>query len=196
MLWKRKKGERRSEAKPMLVTRMAIWLNNQLIKWAAYLQQKTMQCSLKKLTVLAIVFCFASISFSTYIIISSLGETSPLFRVTPIQAMPLANKSLPPQVITEEEYLRFRRLKLSLDSLAKSSSGKVLYDSLLKERPHLLDTLKFLENIYFEQHKKYVYERTTNKSSAKTKGTFCAAVGGDSVSDYGVLGHGWWKGRE
>ena len=154
MFRKRKDENRSVETKPTLFTKQAIWFNNQLLNGASYLQQKTMQCSPKKLRVLAIVFSLASVSFSTYLIISSLKEPSSLFRVTPIQAMPLAKEFLPTPVITEDEYLRFRRLKLSLDSLAKSATGKAQFDSLLKEHPHLLDTLQFLENSYLEQTKK------------------------------------------
>jgi hypothetical protein len=153
MFWKRKKNERRSEATPMLLTKMDIWFNRRLIKWAAYLQQKTMQCSLKKLMVLAALFCLISISFSTYIIISSLRETSPLFRVTPIQVVPLVKESLPSPVVTDKDYFRFHRLRLSLDSLASTPLGKRRLDSILAKHPKLLDTLSLLESIYFHQHK-------------------------------------------
>jgi hypothetical protein len=153
MFWRRKKRERGAQGAPVLLTRVAIWINGQLIKCAAYLQRKTMQCSLKKLMVLAGVLCFTSGFFSIYIIISSLKEMSPAFRVTPIQVMPLARDSLPAPVITEKEYHRFRRLRLSLDSLAETPSGKRRLDSILNKHPKLLDTLSLLESIYYNQHK-------------------------------------------
>jgi hypothetical protein len=153
MFCRRNKKERDSGATLLFLMKVAIRCNGQLIRWATYLQQKTMQCSLKKLRVLAALFCFTSICFSTYLIISSLRETSPLLPVAPIQVLPLAKESLPPPVITDKDYFRFHRLRLSLDSLAKTPSGRLCLDSILQKHPNLLDTLSLLENIYYEQHK-------------------------------------------
>jgi hypothetical protein len=138
----------------MLITRVAIWFNGQLIRWAAYLQKKTMRYTPKKLKRFLVLFCLTFIASSVHLIITSLGEKPQPFRIAPIQTMPLAERIVQQPAITEREFLRFRRLRLSLDSLAKTPSGKRRLDSILDKHPKLLDTLSLLENIYFNQHKK------------------------------------------
>jgi hypothetical protein len=138
----------------MLLTRVAIWFNGQLIRWAAYLQKKTMRYTPKKLKLFLVLFCLTFIVSSVHLIITSFGEKPQPFRIAPIQTMPLAERIVQQPAITEREFLRFRRLRLSLDSLAKTPSGKRRLDSILDKHPKLLDTLSLLENIYFNQHKK------------------------------------------
>lgn len=48
---------------------------------------------------------------------------------------------------------RIHRYKAHLDSLALSPAGRLRRDSLLGVRPHLMDTLNYLENLYYEQQK-------------------------------------------
>jgi len=35
-----------------------------------------------------------------------------------------------------------------MDSLARSPSGKILYDSIISQRPGLMDSVRFIENYY------------------------------------------------
>jgi hypothetical protein len=164
MFWKRKKKEGVREVTPLFLTKAAIRLNKQLLMWAEYLQQRTIKCSPKRLKLLLGIFCHTYLACSVSIIITSLGEKSLPFRITPIQAVPLVKRTIQGPVITEKEYLRFHRLRHSLDSLAATPSGKLRLDSILQKHPRLLDTLSLLESIYYNQHKNESDERSTNKS--------------------------------
>jgi hypothetical protein len=50
------------------------------------------------------------------------------------------------KIISKSEFERIRSLKIYLDTLSGPKK-----DTLLMMRPHLLDTLTFLENIYLKQ---------------------------------------------
>lgn len=154
MLWKRKKKEWSGGEAPLFLKKIAIRLNGGLIQWAAHLQQKAKACSQGKLKLLLGLFCLLFTLCSAAVIIASLREKPLPFRITPIRAMPLAERSVQQPVIAEKEYYRFRRLRLYLDSLATTPSGKLRLDSILQKHPNILDTLTLLESIYQKQQKK------------------------------------------
>ncbi|WP_121356772.1 conjugative transposon protein TraM [Flavisolibacter nicotianae] len=154
MLWKPKKKEAVDRKVPSFFLKALIQLNDKLIWSAAYLQGKSSCLPPRRLKLLLGLFCLLFLSSSAYLIISALKEKALPFRITSIQAIPLAPQPLQQPTITDKDFLRLRRLRLSLDSLAKTPSGKVRLDSLLQRHPKLLDTLALLENIYYEQHKK------------------------------------------
>jgi hypothetical protein len=56
--------------------------------------------------------------------------------------------------IREKEYDKLQDIKSYLDSLRRDQGGKSLYDSIMDARPGLPDSIKLLEVIYLQQHKK------------------------------------------
>jgi hypothetical protein len=154
MLWKPRKKETVDRKVPSFFLKALIRLNDKLIWSAAYLQRRSSCLSPRRLKFMLGLFCLLFLSSSAYLFISALEEKALPFRITPIQAMPLASRPLQRPTITDKDFLRLRKLRLSLDSLANTPAGKVRLDSLLQRHPKLLDTLTLLENIYYEQHKK------------------------------------------
>ncbi|HXL56718.1 MAG TPA: hypothetical protein VN958_10700, partial [Chitinophagaceae bacterium] len=57
-------------------------------------------------------------------------------------------------IISEKEFHRVELFKHYMDSLQKSLTGKYLYDSIVKARPHLIDSILLLENMYQVQSSK------------------------------------------
>jgi hypothetical protein len=57
--------------------------------------------------------------------------------------------------ISKEEFQRIENFKSYLDSLAKTNAGKRIFDSIIANRPGLIDSLSIVENLYQTQ--------TTNK---------------------------------
>ena len=57
-------------------------------------------------------------------------------------------------IITKEEYDKIQRFRKYMDSLPRSLSGKKLYESILINRPRLMDSIILIENIYQSQTKK------------------------------------------
>ena len=154
MLWKRKKKVGEVKEVPLFLTNLLIRFNNQLVHWAMYLQRISNGLPPRRLKLLFSLFCLLLVSSSAYVIITSLKEKGMPFRITPIQVMPLEGKRRGQEAITRSEFERIHKLRLALDSLGKTKTGKVQLDSLLHEHPKLMDTLSLLESIYYNQHKK------------------------------------------
>jgi hypothetical protein len=57
-----------------------------------------------------------------------------------------------PQV-SEKVIIRINRFKKYMDSLSRSAKGRPEYDSILKARPGLMDSIKVIEEIYYSQSK-------------------------------------------
>ena len=50
--------------------------------------------------------------------------------------------------VSEAEYSRIKKFRMYMDSLARSPSGKILYKSITRHRPGLMDSVRFIENYY------------------------------------------------
>ena len=50
--------------------------------------------------------------------------------------------------------MHIEEFKNHMDSLKQSETGKSLYDSITSARPHLIDSILFLEKIYRTQSSK------------------------------------------
>ncbi len=55
--------------------------------------------------------------------------------------------------ITKQEYQRIEYFRHCMDSLARSPSGKAIYDSILNQHAGIMDSVAFLEKIYQSQTK-------------------------------------------
>ena len=103
-----------------------------------------------------ILFCLVGIGFSTAIIAYSTTGSSaflPLHRTSfPVFIPPPQHSErITDSLITAAQYWRIRRVK---DFLAKQKglrSGQSFYDSLLRGRPHLLDSLRIIDSLYISQ---------------------------------------------
>ena len=78
-------------------------------------------------------------------------DNTNLHFISPIPIMPLLKEQRIRPVINEREFKRIHSFKVYLDSLQTTSKGKLKFDSLLSARPHLTDTINYLENLYYEQ---------------------------------------------
>jgi hypothetical protein len=67
----------------------------------------------------------------------------------------LRDKSMSPfsERISSREYQIVRSFHHYLDSLSGSPSGEIVRDSILRERPGLLDSLMEIENLYLKEEK-------------------------------------------
>ena len=123
-----------------------------LQRLAAWLQQKTIYYSPRKLKLLLLLFCFAFLSESLLLIYYGVNSNqSKYYFVTPIHIVPLLKEKVYQPTISRKEYNRFHAFKKYVDSLQGTSAGKLKSDSLLFNRPYLMDTINLLENIYYEQ---------------------------------------------
>lgn len=147
----RNKSKSQKELNP-IIERMLLRCKYKLKKFASWLQQKTIQYSPKKLTILLTAFCFVFIGESLLIIYHSLGQKHfNSYFITPIRPMILLREKKYQPLISEKEYNAIHSFKMHLDSLKATAGGKLKFDSLLLNRPHLIDSINLLENLYYEQ---------------------------------------------
>jgi hypothetical protein len=125
------------------INRLLIRINQELLQYANYLQQKTNGHSRRKRIILLFLLCLVFVTESSVVIIRSLRKNNMAsITIAPIRIItpPADNPSHP--VFSESEYRRIEKFKHYLDS------NKTFRDSILTSRPHLIDTLNFLQKIY------------------------------------------------
>ncbi len=121
---------------------------------ATYMQHQTEKLSSRIKKLLLVMFFLSSGGYSLYLIAESLkSHKGKFFSVTPIKVPEYMDKAgdentKAPVIVSKDEYERIHRFKLFMDSLAKNSSGKRLYDSILFSRPGLMDSLMMIQEMY------------------------------------------------
>lgn len=129
-------------------------------RWADFMQHHTERLSRNGKLIILSLFCLTAGSLSVYFIVSSvMSRKASSITVIHFKQPPYAVKSGDENtkalvIVSEAEYTKILRFKLYMDSLARSPSGKELYESILSERPGLMDSVLLIEKIYQSQNKK------------------------------------------
>ena len=148
MNWRRRK-KTEPKALPIFIGRLLVYTHTQLIALAAWLQRKTSHYSNRKRKAILAIFCTTFVSVSLSILLEGLKKRAPVYpSITPILAVPLVNPKDKRPLINEAEFKVMHRFRVYLDSLNRTPTGRHIRDSLLQQRPHLLDTIHYLERIY------------------------------------------------
>ncbi len=128
--------------------------------WALWMSQKTEHLSRKTLRLLLLAFIFIAGGYSIFLVAQSFsGNQANAISITPIkkpghvlQAGDAASQ--PDMVVSKTDYQGIIRFRGYMDSLTRSPAGKATYDSIILSRPGLLDSIRFIEEIYQSQTKK------------------------------------------
>lgn len=129
-------------------------------RWAHFMQRQTERLSPSEKLIILSLFCLTTASLSLYLIASSVsGRREYSFTVTHLKRSPFAGMSGNENIkaigiVTKAEYEKIHRFGIYMDSLARSTSGKKHYDSILTKSPGLMDSVILVENIYQSQIKK------------------------------------------
>ena len=145
-LFNRKGKEQRVH--PILV-KVLVSINHQLRRLADYLQKKAGNYSARTQRVMLVAFCLTFISISACVAIAGIrNKAIDGYRVRAIEVIPLVEeKAIQPQV-SIQELSKIHEFKVYVECLSKKAR-----DSLLVNRPNLMDTLNFLETLYQNQIK-------------------------------------------
>jgi len=123
------------------VVRLLTRLNERLLQCAGFLQRKTNSYSRRKRIIFLFLLCLVFVTESTVVVFDSLQRNdNALITVAPMRFIPPApvnHTGFPGR-----EYKRIEQFKHLLDS------NKNFRDSILEVRPHLMDTLNYLQKIY------------------------------------------------
>ncbi|MFH6957258.1 hypothetical protein ACHRV1_07610 [Flavobacterium aquidurense] len=128
-------------------------------KCAHWLERKT--AHLTRLNWIVILLCFTVFTSgcSIYLIVNSFSVNKTRnITVTPItkptNLVPTKEKPLEfNTIISETEFEKITRFRKYMDSLGRSSTGKKIHDSIVLNRPGLLDSLTIVENYYYSHLK-------------------------------------------
>lgn len=132
-------------------------------KWAEWMTKQVAKLSAANQKLVFGFFIACVSGYSIYLISMSFSDTnSTRITVTPIVKavktvqtdIETINKSSAISKIELDKIIRFRAY---IDSLARSSAGKRVLDSIRNKHPGLLDSLARIENYYQSNFKNYYY---------------------------------------
>ena len=154
-LWRRNKNVEKEL--PSFVKAGLNRFNGWLIGIANSLQQRTNHYSLRKKKVLLLLFVIVFVAESSVVIIQSITRKSKTpIAVTRIKTIPVESDERIAPLITKSEFLKIQKFKNYIDSLGTTAQGRKRKDSLLHNRPQLMDSVNFLINLFLEQSKTLV----------------------------------------
>ena len=148
-----------NSAKDRMAKHFVAWWMRLQQRWATFMQKQTERLSGNGKRIVFSLFCLVAVSLSTYLIATSLmGYSSVSIKISSIKTPLYSARSVERDtksliIITRKEYQRIEHFRHYMDSLAACSSGKPMYDSILKQRSGLMDSLAFIEYIYQSQTK-------------------------------------------
>lgn len=126
-------------------------------RWASFMQQWMERLSLRGKKVTVIAFCIVWSGYCFLILYRSFyNKKKTLFSITSIQQpahitetgdLRIANDV----IISATDYLQITQFRKYIDSLWPFPAGKRLADSILLNRPGLMDSIRQLEAIYKSQ---------------------------------------------
>jgi hypothetical protein len=148
MKWFGKKG------KGMEVSdRFAVKIANLILKlqeiFACRMSKTTKELSTTSLKWMILIFMLSGTSFSIYIAASAFSKKQNPIAINHLHLTVLQKQLDAGQIITKAEYRQLKKLERFMDSLHKIKSPA--YDSILKFRPGLLDSVKLLHSFYQNQ---------------------------------------------
>ncbi|TRW22016.1 hypothetical protein FMM05_18850 [Flavobacterium zepuense] len=165
-LFKSKKGNSDEPSKGIIAEKLTAIYNKLQSGWAGWMSQRTSDLSKRDWVISLACFVLLMGGYSTYLVISGFTGTSAVIsnNVSNIRKPAYTgqmdepqNTGAPPSDAGHARIVGFRKY---MDSLQADPSGKRIYDSIIKKRPGLMDSLVQVEN-YYQQFK--------NKRSWKTK---------------------------
>ena len=165
-LFKKRKKHKAKEHDPTRyasVKRMAAWFLGRQRHCADMMQRKSERLSPTGKLVLLSLFCLSASSMSIYLVATSLSRKTnkvisvPAIKTPAYTARTGDENTRSPVLISRQEFLRIERFRRYMDSLSRNVSGRLVYDSIVKRRPGLMDSLALIEHMYQSQTKSYNY---------------------------------------
>lgn len=125
------------------VRKLLIDFSRRLLQFGRYLQKKTNRYSKNTKKGLLLLFCVVFITESTLVIIHS-------FQKNPISWVVIGSSRRLPVTQIPRKYPVFTKTESErIDQFRKYLDSHVIFrDSLLAARPHLMDTLNYLQKLY------------------------------------------------
>lgn len=149
-----KRKESNAETKPNAISKGITAVYNRLQGgWANWMMKRTEQFSRRTWLILLTLFVLSTGTYSVYLAVNAFtGKGDNAITITPIKKpthiTETGEANANAAEVSEAEYNRIKKFRVYMDSLARSPSGKAIYDSLTYHRPGLMDSVRFIENYY------------------------------------------------
>jgi len=128
-------------------------------KWAVYMGQKVKSWPLSYVRIAFGLFCLSYGGLCVYQIAIAFQQPPAVMQLdrisTPSHIIQNDARKSPLQsaFITDSIYLRIKIFREYMDSLKYDHEGRIVYDSIVKARPGLMDSVNDVELIYKQQKK-------------------------------------------
>lgn len=126
--------------------------------WVRWMAKHTEHLSRSTWIVLLALFILSTSFYSVFLLVNGLGKKAGGSMVVthikrPKYIAETAERRDENAELSKAEYERIRKFRAYMDSLARSPSGRKLYDSITRRRPGLMDSIRFIEQ-YYQQLKR------------------------------------------
>lgn len=155
MQFKKNKEENTYPMKDKIAKAIAGFLLSLQSRFALVIGTKTNKLSMKAKWLWLFVFCLLFGGFSIYAIMGPFRDRGKTIKPAQISVPKYYDRTgvqIEP-LISDRDIKRIYRFKKYMDSLRSSKEGKIVYDSILKARPELMDSIHTVEQIYYSQSK-------------------------------------------
>jgi len=155
-----KLSKRNSEKETVLSDKAARWVANGILKtqnkFADALGKFSSTWKSKQQWIFLSVVClvFGGLSFVAIVQSFNKKHQNVLRKSTRIKIpQKLPEERMSVALITDHEIKQVHLFKHTMDSLSKTSTGKMTLNKLLNSRPGLMDSLEMVEQLYYSQKK-------------------------------------------
>lgn len=157
LLRKKKEGKEVNAGKVTGIKQMVFaHLQN---RWATWMNRHTQTFSRNTWKLLLVLFVLTAGGYSIYLTIDAFfNANGKSISIIPIKKPAHINETgdaaATTPSITDAGYSHIKNFRLYMDSLARSPSGKIIYDSIIMYRPGLMDSIRMIEKYYQQQKQK------------------------------------------
>lgn len=154
---KRKQPEEKThQGKDKLAKGIAGFILTMQTGFARKMSRLTRKMPTSSMKVALVFFCMLGTGSSLYFIVKAVQKSAPgLIRIERISVPKYYNNTdesaRPDVIVTKREHEEMQAFQRYMDSLHKNNTGKAMYDSIMMNRPGLLDSVNMLEEIYQSQ---------------------------------------------
>ncbi|MEO9020974.1 MAG: hypothetical protein ABI237_14775 [Ginsengibacter sp.] len=153
--------------KDRLAGSIAAWILKVQNGFAKFMNKRTERISVYGMKMMLIIFFLTGSGLSIYLIARTAFKKGPTKMIqvgrisSPLYYHKNDNSGIDRSlIITKQEYEEIQTFHRYMDSLHQSTGGKAIYDSILFDRPGLMDSIMIIEGLY-----QTIYEKNNKEES-------------------------------
>ena len=158
MLFRKRKNkeENNHPVKDKVASKIVSFILKVQTGFANYMNKKTGNIPIPTMKIMLISFCLVCGTYSIYLVTDSVLRKTEKVKIIRIDRMNVPKyidrttdkSSGTENQVTKVLYEKLQAFRYYMDSLHSSISGRHVYDSILLNRPHLMDSVILLEQLY------------------------------------------------